>query len=370
MSVMHDASMVHAVGHPPTGPADSRKLSVLGHRRIVATSRCSMPSGFLRLLYPDGVPSGRCIILWSKGHGKTSRFSLSTAAEADRYVGAKDLYVHACLGPPRLRGSRLKGEDAVGLAGVWLDVDVVGGPAGKRNAAPDLPAAVALGKAILQPTAIVNSGYGLHLWWLFDEPLLLGVEAEREQAERISRGWQGLHQRLARQRGFRVDSCFDLARLMRLPGTVNGKDPGAPVPVTLLDDDGPRHGLEAVARLALPAAPACRPKGERGAPRMNVELPILKFRSLLERNARFRATWRHDRPDLGDTSLSGYDMALVAIAARAGWTDDELGALIREHRTRRGDTSGKGEYVDYLARTIRRAREPLRSPSADSVGSH
>ena len=209
----------------------------------------------------------------------------------------------------------------------------------------------------------------MHLWWLFDEPFLFGLEAEREQAERISHGWHELHQRLARQRGFRVDSCFDLARLIRLPGTVNGKDPGRPVPVTLLDSDGPRHSLEAVAQLALPAAPEAVRTADRCAPRMDANLPLLKFRMLLERNARFRATWRHDRQDLGDDSLSGYDMALVAIAARAGWSDDELGALIREHRRAQHDASGKGEYANYLTRTIRRAREPRSSPGG-SIGTH
>ena len=39
----------------------------------------------------------------------------------------------------------MRAEDAIGLAGVWLDVDVIGGPGGKKNAAPDLDAAIALG---------------------------------------------------------------------------------------------------------------------------------------------------------------------------------------------------------------------------------
>ena len=57
-----------------------------------------------------------------------------------------------------------------------------------------------------------------------------------------------------------------------------------------------------------------------------------KIESLRERKPRFDRTWRHDRPDLDDQSDSGYDLSLASIACADGWSDGEIGALLRAHR--------------------------------------
>ena len=67
MSAMHDTPMLHARARIPAGQADSDTHRDSPHRRILETGRCATPSDFLRLLYPDGVPHGRRIILWRKG---------------------------------------------------------------------------------------------------------------------------------------------------------------------------------------------------------------------------------------------------------------------------------------------------------------
>jgi hypothetical protein len=323
-----------------------------------APSRRAGPSEFLRLLYPGGVPERHRIVLWTRPGDTADSDPIADPAQADHHCGARDMYFHACLCPASMHGTRLCASDARGLAGVWLDIDVVGGPDVRRKPpAPSRDAAFALSTAYLTPTAIVDSGYGIHAWWLFEEPWIFSGVLEQRQAARVSEGWSRLHQRRAVERAFTVDSCFDLARLMRLPGTLNAKDPKRPVPVTLLAHDGPRHPFEAIARLAVLAAPlpdsrAVRPTVNTGSP-----FPTAKFRSLLARSERFNDSWAHQRPDLKDQSLSGYDMALVRLAAAAGWTDDDLSALIREHRLAQGDRSSKGRYASYVARTIARARE-------------
>lgn len=343
-----------------------------GSARPGAPVKSGGPSEFVRLLYPGGLPERHRVVLWSKSAAGSARsFSICDPAQADDHLGVRDMYLHACLCPARMRGTRLSATDARGLAGLWLDVDVVGGPDVKRKTpAPSRDAAFAVAHALLPPTAIVDSGYGLHAWWLFEEPWIFSGALEQRQAARISRGWHRLHQRVAWKRGFTLDSCFDLARLLRLPGTVNAKDPGRPVPVTLLAYDGPRHPFEAVAPLAVSAAALPDDSAAARLVKSNAPFPTAKFRNLLARNQRFKASWEHRRPDLRDQSLSGYDMALVRIAARAGWTDDELSALIREHRRAQGDRSGKGRYGGYVSRTIGRAREHSTSAELPDAPSH
>jgi hypothetical protein len=84
-----------------------------------------------------------------------------------------------------------------------------------------------LSKTGLPLPLTVDSGYGLHLYWLFDRDVDAGT-------------WLGMAQRLAaacETHGFAIDgtATTDAARILRLPGTFNFKH-GTCVPVTQLCD--------------------------------------------------------------------------------------------------------------------------------------
>lgn len=177
---------------------------------------------FLRRLWGDELPPGTRIALWDKAT-KESHY-LETPADAARFDGATDLYMSASLVPAGLSPHvRVKAQEAMALAGVWLDIDVNGGPDNKENAAPDQEAAIKLASAVLEPTLLVNSGHGIHAWWLFEVPWVFADEEDRQRAERVTKGWHLLHHSAAQDEGFKIDSTYDLARLMRPPGTCNGK---------------------------------------------------------------------------------------------------------------------------------------------------
>jgi putative DNA primase/helicase len=184
-----------------------------------------MPATFLRRLWPDPLPEGTRIALWTKATHK-SRY-LSSPAEAGQVDGAVDVYFSAGLVPAGLSASvRLKAQEAKAIPGVWADIDINGGPEDKKNAAPDMETAIALAGSVLEPTILVNSGYGLQAWWLFEGgPWVFDGEADRARAAQVAQGWVARHQAIAREQGFKIDSVGDLARLMRLPGTCNGKAP-------------------------------------------------------------------------------------------------------------------------------------------------
>ena len=91
----------------------------------------------------------------------------------------------------------------------------------------------------LPPTEIVASGHGLQAWWLFHEPWLFRTDAERQQVQELVRRFGAALQEKAQAHGWRLDSVYDLARVLRVPGTWNCK--ADPVPVRALASGGPRY---------------------------------------------------------------------------------------------------------------------------------
>ena len=87
--------------------------------------------------------------------------------------------------------------------------------------------------------------------------------------------------------------------------------------------------------------------------------PLEKFMALATNNPKFKKTWDHSRTDLKDQSMSGYDLALVTLAAYAGWTDEELISLIVAHRRKNGDLKKAGR-PDYIQRQLQVARASVR----------
>jgi hypothetical protein len=70
-------------------------------------------------------------------------------------------------------------------------------------------------KAALWPTVIIDSGGGWHCYWLLNDPHIIADEAQRADAAR-------LQARFVKAVGS-DEGAKDLARVLRLPGTLNGK---------------------------------------------------------------------------------------------------------------------------------------------------
>ena len=229
---------------------------------------------FLRLLF-GRAPAEAYLLVWEKrGGDKVSTWFPAkrvddAAAFAVRQQG--DVYFGVCLSPkdygPRQRCPQ---KEALGVVGLWVDIDV----AGEGHMKPNLPAtfdealdlACSLGVA---PSAVIDSGHGLHAWWLFFEPWVFSDSAERDEARAVSERLQAALRRNAEARGWTIDSTHDLARVLRVPGTVNHK--GAPVPVRLVEADGtirytPADFFALLADDPPAEAPTSRPRAARAAP--------------------------------------------------------------------------------------------------------
>jgi len=121
------------------------------------------------------------------------------------------------------------------IPGLWLDIDI-SNPAHKQN---DLPKNIEEAMSLFddtpfKPTITVWSGHGLHLWFLFDKPFYFAAAEDHNIASQLSRKLQATFQYAAREKGWKLDNTSDLARLLRLPGTVNRKR--EPVDVHILEE--------------------------------------------------------------------------------------------------------------------------------------
>lgn len=111
------------------------------------------------------------------------------------------------------------------------------------------------------PSVIIDSGGGYHLYWLLDQPFALADDAARERARVAQYAWVGYTGG--------DPAARDLARVLRVPGTINYKPSYAPdyPPVTIVAADFSRtYALEALEeaaaaflRPAEPALHACSP---------------------------------------------------------------------------------------------------------------
>lgn len=119
------------------------------------------------------------------------------------------------------------------------------------------------------PSVVVDSGGGIHGYWLLREPWVLDSDEARAAAEIVQRGWV--------QRVIGADpSVHDLVRILRIPGTLNFKYT-PPRPVQFLECD--LHRL-----YPLSALTAHLPPIHEAEPRFRAE-PTHKARSIEAFNA-------------------------------------------------------------------------------------
>lgn len=132
-------------------------------------------------------------------------------------------------------GPKATGRGTVGdvtrLAGLYCDLDVKPGGCPSIEVARSIVGELSamLGTA---PSAIVMSGHGLQPYWpIEDAPISAGDGSGRGKAIALTRRWGRLVAHVAKSHGAQVDSVYDLARVLRAPGSVNHK--GSPVEVTI-----------------------------------------------------------------------------------------------------------------------------------------
>jgi hypothetical protein len=90
-----------------------------------------------------------------------------------------------------------------------------------------------------------------------------------------------------------------------------------------------------------------------------VEFPWAKHEAALENDDTYRAAWNRTGR-INDNSPSGWDMSLASIAARSGFTDDEIVTVLVGARRRHGDPI---KHDGYYRTTVGTARVGARPPA-------
>ena len=174
------------------------------------------------------------LIIWTRQDKATKAFDLSQAGAMDLAVDYRaeraahqDVYAAVGLQQHLLKGG-LRGKDGVIVCpGVYADIDILG-PAHKATNLPKTEEeALSLVSALgWEPSIVVRSGFGLQVYWLFREPMVLETDQDRAAAKALTTGLPARLRQLAAQHGWALDSTADLCRVLRIPGTFNRKVSG------------------------------------------------------------------------------------------------------------------------------------------------
>jgi len=331
---------------------------------------------FLEDIFADAVSAERQTVVLTLPDKRARPFTnLSAAADYCRKAGGMGLDVYYGLGlvrgEPRGRG---KSEDVATIGCLWAGIDL----AGAAHPGKPLPATLGevqglLGELPLAPSVIVDSSHGVHLYWAFREPWVFADEAERQRVAALARAWHGLVCRLAEGHGWKLDNLGDLARVLRVPGTVNHKLPDRPLPVRILrSDPALRYNPSDFEKFvtAEDSAPQGMPAAGDLVLRSDAEPPARRMIEAASASPKFIETWNRKRTDLLDQTQSAYDLSLATIAAALGWSDQEIADLIVAARREHNGKPEKALRLDYVARTLAKARQaaaemPAESPDVD-----
>lgn len=294
--------------------------------------------------------------------------------------------------------------DCAGLLSAWLEVDIAGEGHSDSPYPPDYESAMrVIAEMRVPPTLIVHSGGGLHVYWVFTEPWLVrdadDQDAERERMREFMRNWTYAAKYHAHRLGrWKVDSTFDLARLLRPAGSHNRKLLGNPRPVKIIhhDPDATYEPDDLIA--VLPdetiinayAAPtgissvSVTEEQREVLKEVNLGAVYARVNSQAYKDADYTPEWlaeilqlsgevdpdglliktwlgkREDGPKPFKNDQSTYDASLMRLLAAFPQVDTEgLVEALMCRRLRAGATTDKinpRKRIDYIARTVARFR--------------
>jgi hypothetical protein len=226
----------------------------------------------LDLLWSNA-PGYRCVMS-KRGSGRVRHDFYTDNAQA--YARANALATEGSdvwFAPALLSAERRLQENVQSIGAVWVDIDA--GTEGHKAATSykDLDEVNAAlfdfaNRVALPAPYIVQSGNGLHLYWLLAE------HVSRDTWQRLADGLRNACVKL----DLKADhsSTIDSVRVLRVPGTFNYKDPANPKPVVLVSE-GETCSVETVQDAIAPykAALTTKKEAKKVNAKFAVDLPSL-----------------------------------------------------------------------------------------------
>ena len=229
---------------PPSDEITSNPpRTIRGNKSKKSNPKIAAAEYFFNLLYSKIPKNNFAYFIKFKGGTKIFSFDVSDATQrfamAKKAVELSELGVDVwhSVNPVCVKPSNKKRGDETVVSyqtAIVVDIDIAGDAHKSGNLASSFDEA----KSFLpfSPSLIIDSGFGLHAYYLFDEPIKI-TDQNRDQLKRRN----NLLLDVIRQRanGKTIDGVGDLPRIMRTPSTFNyklGKD-NAPL-CHVVDDTG------------------------------------------------------------------------------------------------------------------------------------
>jgi hypothetical protein len=324
---------------------------------------------FLASLYGDDAHGWLTIWLFPSKYTHWLRAQNLEAAAiyAVKQAQQCDVYFGVGLRRERLNKGRGEAQDVIALPGLYIEIDIKHPVHKAQNLPESIDAARQLiAKAIsLPPNILIDSGHGLHGYWLWRELWLLDSEAERQAAATLLLRFQRTIQATAKLHGWHVDGTADLARVLRIPGTFNRKDPQHIVPVTIIEHDtGHPYNPSDFEPYLLELDAAANEPGHR--PPLPDELPSIDIRHLdVSASIKFLiATGTHPNGSRRYASRSEAEWALIQALIKAGYEDPVIAAVLLDPANRISEKP-REKGRKWVEQEIARARAKARSTTID-----
>jgi hypothetical protein len=188
---------------------------------------------------------------------RTQWFATSELDAAERvivkYADKADLYlsIGTHSEPQPTRGGE---KTIVSIPGLWADLDI--GEIGHKPASlPNPPTeenALSIVAGLPEPSMLMHSGGGLQAFWIFEEgPWVFGTPEEKAKAKKAIQEWANLLEEKGKELGYHVDKVADLARILRVPGSINHKE-GLKRPTAIRWNNKPGFDVEELTDLGVP----------------------------------------------------------------------------------------------------------------------
>jgi len=168
-----------------------------------------------------GEPPDRIVI--ASLERKTGEFKVVDVEDAVDLETHEIFYSLGAVDGRRVYNGRRGSEaDVVALPALHLDVDLYKQPGDYKENNTKM-------NKLLHANAppyslkLMTGKESRHIYWVFDEPLMISNDQERKQAKRLLESWFLFWSDAFADIGWSLDKTVDLARMLRLPGTYNLK---------------------------------------------------------------------------------------------------------------------------------------------------
>jgi len=212
---------------------------------------------YINLVYPASDKDYIALVYRSEAKNRI-RHTVVPANETERIIHlletqpeGEHIYVSVAYHDEDARTRQTRTNDtATALNFIALDVDLDNGKHAADNYPETEDKALELlrDSGVPEPSLIIHSGGGLYPVWLLDQRFEIETPENRD---RVSQIWVGFEARVREyfdSKGYRLDKISDLARILRVPGTLNIKTDPARLVRLYRPDNGKRFSISELAK--------------------------------------------------------------------------------------------------------------------------